>query len=79
MNYKIIYISEKNYIYYFPTLIPLSGVGTTGFHHVVIKIPPLFLRSAACRQPSLKLEWLQTTANAGGTNHRKINFLIIYY
>jgi hypothetical protein len=31
----------------FPTLIPLSGVGTACFHHVVIKIRQLFLRPAA--------------------------------
>jgi hypothetical protein len=31
----------------FPTLILLSGVGTTCFHHVVIKIRQLFLRPAA--------------------------------
>jgi hypothetical protein len=39
-----------------PTLIPLSGIGTSCFHHV-IKIRHLFLRPAACwRQHSLKLE-----------------------
>jgi hypothetical protein len=30
-----------------PRLIPLSGVGITCFHHVVIKIRHLFLRPAA--------------------------------
>jgi hypothetical protein len=30
----------------FPTLIPLSGVGTTYFQHVVIMIRQLFLRPA---------------------------------
>jgi hypothetical protein len=49
-----------------PTLIPLSGVGTTCFHHV-IKIRQLFLQPA-WRQPSLKLEWVLTIANATGTN-----------
>jgi hypothetical protein len=37
----------------FPTLIPLSGVGTTCFHHVVIKIRHLFLRPAACVMSTL--------------------------
>jgi hypothetical protein len=37
----------------FPTLIPLSGVGTTSFHHVVIKIRHLFLRMAACLTSTL--------------------------
>jgi hypothetical protein len=46
-----------------PTLIPVSGVGTTYFHHVVIKIQQLFLRPAACLTSTLKLEWVQTTAN----------------
>jgi hypothetical protein len=41
---------------FLPTLITLSGVGTTCFHHVVIKIR------------HLKLEWMLTTANATGTN-----------
>jgi hypothetical protein len=54
-------------LFIFATLIPLSGVGTTCFHHVVIKTRPLFLRPAACRQASLKL-WVLTTANAAGTN-----------
>jgi hypothetical protein len=37
-----------------PTLIPLSGVGTTCFfHHVVIKIRQLFLRTAACLMSTL--------------------------
>jgi hypothetical protein len=31
----------------FPTLIPLSGVGITYFHHVMIKIQQLFLRLVA--------------------------------
>jgi hypothetical protein len=31
-----------------PTLILLSGVGTTCFRHVVINIRHLFLRPAAC-------------------------------
>jgi hypothetical protein len=35
------------------TLIPLSGVGTTCFHHVVIKIRHLFLRPAACLTSTL--------------------------
>jgi hypothetical protein len=51
---------------FFPTLIPLSRVGTTCFHYIVIKIRHLFLRPAASHQPSLKLEWVQTTANAAG-------------
>jgi hypothetical protein len=51
----------------FPTLIPLSGVGITYFHHVMIKIQQLFLR-LVLRQPSLKLQWVQTTANTAGTN-----------
>jgi hypothetical protein len=36
-----------------PTLIPLSGVGTTCFYHVVIKIRQLFLRPAACLTSTL--------------------------
>jgi hypothetical protein len=36
-----------------PTLIPLSGVGTTCFHYVVIKIRHLFLRPAACLTSTL--------------------------
>jgi hypothetical protein len=36
-----------------PTLIPLSGVGTTCFHHVVTKIWQLFLRPAACLTSTL--------------------------
>jgi hypothetical protein len=36
-----------------PTLIPLSRVGTTCFHHVVIKIRYLFLRPAACMTSTL--------------------------
>jgi hypothetical protein len=35
------------------TLIPLSGVGTTCIHHVVIKIRSLFLRPAACLTSTL--------------------------
>jgi hypothetical protein len=38
------------------------------FYHVGIKIRLLFSRPAAWRQPSLKLEWVLTTANAAGTN-----------
>jgi hypothetical protein len=36
-----------------PTLIPLSGVGTTCFYFVVIKILHLFLRPAACLTSTL--------------------------
>jgi hypothetical protein len=36
-----------------PTLIPLSGVGTTCFHRVVIKIRHLYLRPAACLTSTL--------------------------
>jgi hypothetical protein len=36
-----------------PTLIPLSGVGTTRFYRVVIKIRHLFLRPAACLTSTL--------------------------
>jgi hypothetical protein len=53
--------------YPFPTLIPLSGVGTTYFH-VVIKVWQLFLRPAAC----LTLTPLETGVSANdckcGTN-----------
>jgi hypothetical protein len=45
-----------------PTLIPLSGVGTTCFHHVVIKIRHLFLRPAACLTSTL----LEIGVNANG-------------
>jgi hypothetical protein len=53
----------------FPTLIPLSGVGTTWilimlwyrFGNYFYDRPP------AC-QPSLKLEWVLTTVNATGSN-----------
>jgi hypothetical protein len=49
-----------------PTLIPQSGVGTTWFNHVVIKIRHLFLRPAVCLLSTL----LETgaDANAAGTN-----------
>jgi hypothetical protein len=56
-----------------PTLIPLSEVGRTCFlsYHFCI-IRQLFLRPArrrpAWRQPSLKLEWVLTTANATWSN-----------
>jgi hypothetical protein len=51
------------------TFIPLRGVGTACFYHVVIKIRHLFYdQSPAWRQPSLKLEWMLTTVNAAGTN-----------
>jgi hypothetical protein len=30
------------FLIFFPTLIPLSGVGTTGFHYVVVKIRQFF-------------------------------------
>jgi hypothetical protein len=36
-----------------PILIPQSGVGTTCFYHVVIKIRHLFLRPAACLTSTL--------------------------
>jgi hypothetical protein len=36
-----------------PSSIPLSGVGTTCFHHVVIKIRQLFLRPTACLTSTL--------------------------
>jgi hypothetical protein len=51
----------------FSTLIPLSGVATTCFHDIVIKIRQLYLRQAACLTSTL-LETGQTTANAAGTN-----------
>jgi hypothetical protein len=54
---------------FFPNLIPLSGVATTCFHHVVTKIRQLFLRLAACLTSTLlELEWVETTTNAAGTN-----------
>jgi hypothetical protein len=43
-------------VFFIPIL--LNGVVTTCFHHVVIKIRHLFLATL----------WLQTTANAAGTN-----------
>jgi hypothetical protein len=36
-----------------PTLIPQSGVGTTCFHHIAIKIRHLFLRPTACLTSTL--------------------------
>jgi hypothetical protein len=47
-----IYVYTYNFTYtytffLFPTLIPLSEVGTARFHHVVIKIRQLFLRPVA--------------------------------
>jgi hypothetical protein len=36
-----------------PPLIPPSGIGTTCFHHVVIKIRRLFLRPTACLTSTL--------------------------
>jgi hypothetical protein len=36
-----------------PTPIPLSRVGSTCFHHVVLKIRQLFLRPAACLTSTL--------------------------
>jgi hypothetical protein len=56
--------SEKVKSIFILTLIPLSGVGTTCFHHVVIKIRQLFLRPAACLMSTL----LET---AVGANDRK--------
>jgi hypothetical protein len=45
-------------LFLFPTLIPISGVSTICFHHVVIKIRQLFLRPAGCLTSTLlpKLE-----------------------
>jgi hypothetical protein len=37
-------ISQNQNFFLFPTFIPLSGVGTTYFHYVVIKVWQLFLR-----------------------------------
>jgi hypothetical protein len=45
--------SDTPSIFLFPTLIPLSRVGTTCFHRVAIKIRQLFLRPAACLTSSL--------------------------
>jgi hypothetical protein len=59
------------YLFLLPTLIPLSGIGRTCFHYVVIKIRHLFLRPPAWRQPSLKRECVLSTANAAGTNGLK--------
>jgi hypothetical protein len=56
----IVLLTVRQYVFLFPTLIPLSGVGTTCFHHAVIKIRHLFLRQV--------LEWMLTIANAAGTN-----------
>jgi hypothetical protein len=58
-------LDKMNFIlFFFPTLVLLSGVGTTCFHHVVIKIRQLFLRPAAY------LMWVQTTVNtANGLTH----------
>jgi hypothetical protein len=49
-------------------LIPLSGVGTTCFHHVMIKIRQLFLRPAACLTSTLLETGVATNANAAKTN-----------
>jgi hypothetical protein len=48
----------KNW-FFLPTLIPLSGVGTTCLYYVVIKIRHLFLRPAA----SLTSTLLETGVN----------------
>jgi hypothetical protein len=48
-------------------LIPLSEVGTTYFLWCCDK-DYFYDRPPAWRQPSLKLEWVITTANAAGTN-----------
>jgi hypothetical protein len=51
------------------TLITISVVETTCFHHVVIKIRQLFLRPAACLTSTLlELERVLTTANAARAN-----------
>jgi hypothetical protein len=61
---------NKYFFFLFLTLIPLSGVGTTCFHHVVIKIRHLFFTIGRLPDvnPSLKLKWVLMTANATGTN-----------
>jgi hypothetical protein len=51
----------------FPTIIPLSGVCTTCFHHVVIKIRHLFLRPAAC----LKSILLETGVDANDCKYSR--------
>jgi hypothetical protein len=50
-----------------PTLTPLSGVGTTCISSCSDKDSAIIF-TPACRQPSLKLECVLTTANAAGTN-----------
>jgi hypothetical protein len=46
-------ITRLFFFFLFPTLNPLSGVGTTCFHHVVIKIRHLFLQPATCLTSTL--------------------------
>jgi hypothetical protein len=63
---KLILIEANSYLtlepnnLLLPTLITLSGVGTTCFHHVVTKIRKLFLRLAGCLMSTL----LETGAGA---------------
>jgi hypothetical protein len=58
------------YILLFPTLNPLSGVGTTCFSSCCDKDSAFVFydRPPVWRQPSLKLELMLTTANVAGTN-----------
>jgi hypothetical protein len=51
-NHGIIFAFNK-ISFLLPTIIPLSGVGTTCLNHVVIKIRHLFLRPAACLTSTL--------------------------
>jgi hypothetical protein len=54
-----------NLLLLLPTLTPLSRVSTTCFSSCCVKIRQLFYdRPPVWRQPSLKLEWVLTTANA---------------
>jgi hypothetical protein len=58
-------ISSTHPVLLFPSFNPLSGVGTTCFHYVVIMIRHLFLLPAAClKSILLESEWMLTTTNA---------------
>jgi hypothetical protein len=62
LNFGRISWALPSFCYPYPT-----EVGTTCFHHVMIKIRHLLLRPAACLQPFSKLKWILTTVNAAGT------------
>jgi hypothetical protein len=66
-------VNSSGYLLFLlPTLIPLSGVGSTCFHHVVIKIRHLFLRPAACLTSTL-LETVVDANNCKCSRDQQLN------